>query len=380
MIPDEKQRPDRSARAGRNRLREQERRAGRRRTCLAALACLAVALLAAPLLGRMLLLPRSARHTVVKVAVRTGTEGADLERAGVVRSGFAFDLLARWRGDAGRLKPGLYTLAPDMTPQQILRQLRLGPGHAPDDRVILVIPEGFTLRQIAARLEREHIADGAAFLRLASRPDVRGAWPYDFPRPPGALEGYLCPDSYSFFPGTPPEKVLEALLLNFSRRFSRPYHTQIGASGESLHEIVTKASLIEREARVPQDRQRIAGVIENRLKRGMKLEIDATVLYALGRHKRRVFYKDLLVKSPYNTYRHAGLPPGPIASPGVSAFTAALNPERHDYLYYVARPDGSHYFTRTAKEHEVAVRQAREEWKQASDVETDTVGRADRTN
>ena len=166
------------------------------------------------------------------------------------------------------------------------------------------------------------------------------------------------------------------MVLNFSRRFSRPYQHQIAARGSSLHKIVTIASLIEREAKTQEDRPRIAGVLENRLKKGMKLEIDATVLYALGHHKHRVFFKDLLVDSPYNTYRHAGLPPGPIASPGARSLEAALAPEKNDYYYYVARPNGSHYFTRTGKEHEAAVRQARSESQTASAVSTEPGGKS----
>ncbi|MCW3096857.1 MAG: aminodeoxychorismate lyase, partial [Chthonomonadaceae bacterium] len=109
----------------------------------------------------------------------------------------------------------------------------------------------------------------------------------------------------------------------------------------------------------PADRPRIAGVLENRLKKGMKLEIDATVLYALGYHKDRVYYKDLEVDSPYNTYRNVGLPPGPIANPGMASLDAALHPESNDYLYYVAQPNGAHVFSRTRAEHEAAIRRIR---------------------
>jgi UPF0755 protein len=119
------------------------------------------------------------------------------------------------------------------------------------------------------------------------------------------------------------------------------------------------ASLVEREARLPEERALIAGVLFNRLHRRMLLEVDATVLYALGRHKSVVTYKDLEVNSPYNTYRHIGLPPGPIANPGVAAIEAALTPAVTDYLYYVARADGSHVFSRTYQEHLAAVRRQR---------------------
>lgn len=153
------------------------------------------------------------------------------------------------------------------------------------------------------------------------------------------------------------------MLTNFSARFARPNQAAIASSGHTLHELVTTASLIECEAKAPQDRPRIGGVIENRLRKKMRLEIDATVLYALGHHKDRVLFKDLTVDSPYNTYRHRGLPPGPIASPGLPSLEAALHPEQNDFFYYVARPDGTHIFTRTIQQHHAAIQQVRDERK-----------------
>jgi UPF0755 protein len=145
------------------------------------------------------------------------------------------------------------------------------------------------------------------------------------------------------------------MLDEFTRRFYEPHKEEIARSQHSLHEMVTIASLIERETHVSEERARIAGVIENRLRRGMRLQIDATVLYALEKHKSRVLFRDLQVDSPYNTYRHAGLPPGPIASPGLPCLLAALHPEQHDYLFYVVGPEGSHVFSRTEAEHRRAV-------------------------
>lgn len=309
--------------------------------------------------------PASTTRRTVTVLVPTGASaariGAILERKGVVRSALAFRWYARWRGKRDKLKAGRYELSGDMTLAEILAELQIG---GLDDRLRLTIPEGYTLKQIAAVLEAKGITNADALRKAATDPARIAALGADFPLPKKTLEGYLFPDTYAFRPRTAPEQVLEAMLMNFSRRFVRPYQHEIASRGRDLHEIVTEASLIEREAKAPQDRARIAGVLENRLKRGMKLDIDATVLYALGYHKERVLYKDLEVKSPYNTYRHKGLPPGPIANPGMDALQAALSPERSDYLYYVARPDGSHIFTRSLAEHEVARRQARSEWRQ----------------
>jgi UPF0755 protein len=363
--------------ARRNRLREQEARAGFVRKLAAAAVFLLACASAVGLYGVTLFRPVTSRHRTVKVRIQAGYAGAALERAGVIRSALAFDLYARWHGDEGKYRSGTYALSPSFSLPQIMRQLKLGPGHSPDDIIRVSVPEGFTVRQIAARLEKEGVTDGTEFLQLALNPDTRLAWTYDFPRPPGPLEGYLYPDTYEFLPNTPAEKVLDPMLLNFSRRFYRLYQHQIAASGSSLHQIVTIASLIEREAKTQEDRPRIAGVLENRLKKSMKLEIDATVLYALGHHKQRVYYRDLLVDSPYNTYRHAGLPPGPIASPGESSLKAALAPEKNDFYYYVASRSGSHYFTRTLKEHEAAARQARSERMAAGSVEDGAGGKPD---
>lgn len=312
--------------------------------------------------------PASAEHRAIKVAIPSGASvahiGALLERNGVIRSAWAFGWFTRTRGGDEKLKSGRYTLSPDMTLAQILQELKGGGAKPTDDRIRVTIPEGYTLRQIAAAFAQKGIVEEKAFLKLATSPDSIAQMHADFPLPKTTLEGYLYPDTYFFSAHTPPEQVIDALLTNFSARFARPYQEEIGRSGRDLHRIVTEASLIEREARVQDDRPRIAGVIDNRLKRGMRLEVDATVLYALGHHKQRVLFKDLEVDSPYNTYRHKGLPPGPIANPGLAALQAALRPEANEFLYYVARPDGSHIFTRTLPEHEAAKRRARAERRQ----------------
>jgi len=221
-----------------------------------------------------------------------------------------------------------------------------------------IIPEGLAVRRVAERLVAEGIIrDVGSFIKLAQQPNGRVNLP--FPEPPTGLEGYLFPSGYDLQPNTPPERVAQVMVDEFARQFSQPYADEIAHRGRSLHEIVTIASMIEREAEVEKDRPLIAGVIENRLRKGMRLQIDATVLYAMGRHKNRILYRDLRTPSPYNTYLHAGLPPGPIASPGLPSLLAALRPAKHDYLFYVASPDGSHIFSRTEAEHNEMVEQMR---------------------
>lgn len=296
--------------------------------------------------------------------------GEGLQRSGVVRSGWAFALYAATHPGGRALRPGRHLVSGDMSLAEVLAALRRVEPRARGIRV--TFPEGFTLRQIAERLDAEGVVSGEEFLKAAHNHAVLSQLAADFPLPGDTPEGYLYPDTYLFPPHCTAEQVLQEMVLNFGARFARPYQKELASGPHSLHEIVTIASLIEREARVPADRARIAGVIENRLHRKMRLEIDATVLYALGHHKDRVTYRDLKVESPYNTYRHRGLPPGPIANPGIDSLRAALNPEPNSYLFYVARPDGAHLFSRTIAEHEAAKREVRRE--RRSGVEADPGG------
>lgn len=316
--------------------------------------------------------PPSATHRLQIVIIPRGTHttgiGRLLEREGVIRSAYAFIVQTKLTR-TGSVRAGRYRFYTDMGLREVIDTLARGPQKQGGEQTV-TIPEGYTLRQIADLLETKGVTDGKAFYKLATDArtirDLRIAAPWfqSLQRQKPALktlEGYLFPDTYEFQPHITPLKALETLVTNFGNRFVRPYQQDVdtGPQGQThnLHEIVTIASLIEREAEIEADRARIAGVIENRLQRHQKLQIDATVLYALGHHKNRLLYKDLKVRSPYNTYAHAGLPPGPIANPGLPSLIAALHPEKHDYLYYVARPTGAHIFTRTPAEHAAAIKQ-----------------------
>lgn len=300
----------------------------------------------------------SLRPVLVHIPSRTGAAGTAnlLQRAGVIRNATVFLWYSRLRGEAGRFHAGDYRLSPSYTADEIITRLRRGGGDS--EAIAITVPEGWTLKQIASALEQKGILrDGDAFLAMvkSTHPPLKAP----FALPNIGIEGYLFPDTYRFTPNAPPENVAQAMLDRFTTAFFDKRRADIERSDHTLHEIVTIASLVEREAKVERDRARIAGVIENRLRNHMRLDIDATVLYALGHHKERVLYKDLEVASPYNTYRHKGLPPGPIASPGIPSLEAALNPEKHGFLYYVASPDGSHVFTRTEAEHNAAVARIR---------------------
>lgn len=320
----------------------------------------------------------SGAHVRLPVVVPRGLNSLEigrlLTRQGVVRNAYALLLQTRLTGANRELKAGRHDFYSDMPLEQVVETLRQKAG-GDEDGLRVTLPEGYTLRQVADTLNAKHVCDGNELYRLATDAKFIRALPSDFALPADTLEGYLFPDTYTFKTGTTPALALQAMLTNFGAHFARPYQQEIGAGGRSLHDVVTIASLIEREARVDADRARIAGVIDNRLKRNMRLEIDATVLYALGHHKSRVTYKDLRVDSPYNTYRHAGLPPGPIANPGLPCLLAALHPEANAFVYYVARPNGAHIFTRTPAEHQAAIRQAQRERRQQATIEPDNTGK-----
>jgi UPF0755 protein len=179
----------------------------------------------------------------------------------------------------------------------------------------------------------------------------------DIPNP--TLEGYLFPDTYAFPLGTTARQAVQEMVYDFERRWKPEWDAKASDLKINRNDLVTMASIVEKEARVPEERPVIAAVYYNRLNRGMLLQADPTVQYALGHHVGRVLYKDLAVPSPYNTYVHKGLPPGPVAAPGVASLAAAANPANVPYLYFVASPDGHHEFRMTLQEHTSAIREVR---------------------
>jgi UPF0755 protein len=218
--------------------------------------------------------------------------------------------------------------------------------------VPLTIPEGFRLDQMAGRIARivgvpvERVAAELESEELGAELDLPG---------PG-LEGYLFPDTYRFAQGVPLSIVIEAMAARYRRVWTPERRARLAALGMTEREVVTLASIVQAEARRVDEMPRIAGVYHNRLDQGWFLQADPTVLYALGGYRERLLYAaiDSVEDSPYNTYARAGLPPGPIGSPGERAIDAALSPEDHDFMYFVAWPDGTHVFTRSLAEHNVA--------------------------
>lgn len=320
-----------------------------------------LALVGAALLGldwyRDGLAPANPAARPVLVRIPEGSSVADiadiLHEDSLIRDRRAFKLMLKLNGLADKLQAGVFEIDPDMSAEEIARHIVS--GEVAIRR--LTIPEGLRLTQIAERVEQAQLADADAFIEAAVAETVESET--DMPLPEGSLEGYLFPETYDFCCDLRPQPIIIRMVAEFENRFYEPHREEIARRGLSLHQIVTLASLVEREARVEKERPMIAGVIQNRLDRGMKLQIDATVQYALPEHKERLLFEDLKIDSPYNTYLHKGLPPGPIASPGLPSLMAALRPAETDAYFYVARRDGSHIFTPTYEQHQQAIERVR---------------------
>jgi UPF0755 protein len=213
------------------------------------------------------------------------------------------------------------------------------------------IPEGFELRQIADRLEADGLVNKDKFYAAVKESDLDYAFLKGIPNRENKLEGYLFPDTYEVFKNATEQDIINKMLGRFDQVFTEEYRQRARELNMSLDQVITLASIIEREAKLDKERKIISAVFHNRLNKKMKLESCATVQYLLKEQKSVLTYKDLEVDSPYNTYIYAGLPKGPIASPGVESIEAALYPDKVDFLFFFATKDGSHIFSKTYQEH-----------------------------
>ena len=274
-----------------------------------------------------------------------------LEAAGVIGSAKLFSVYAKVTGRDRSIKAGTYILDRRASWDDVVNALVAGKGIV----LTLTIPEGWDIKTIVPAISRV-MKVPAAELDSAVR-DTALLRRLNVPTP--TLEGYLFPETYLLPESSDAGPIVRRLVAEFERRWKPEWNAQLKKLGMTRHEVMTLASIVEKEARVATERPTISAVYHNRLKIGMMLQADPTVLYALGRHENRVLYRHLEVNSPYNTYRNVGLPPGPIASPGLASIEAALFPADVPYLYFVAHPDGHHEFRTTVREHNAAVRQMR---------------------
>ncbi|MBC8286605.1 MAG: endolytic transglycosylase MltG [Nitrospinae bacterium] len=272
----------------------------------------------------------------------------ELSSQGLIRSPSAFQAIAYIQDKETQVKVGEFSLSPSMLPAEII--LRITSGKTVLHPV--TIPEGYRITEIAALLHAQGLADHEVFvLQTQDKNLIRSL---DIPT--DSLEGYLFPETYHFSKFTAEAKIVQKMVDTFKEQTSKSQLLESAKESPlSWHEIITLASLIEKETGLDSERKMISSVFHNRLRKNMRLQTDPTVIYAIEKFDGNIRKRDLKIDSPYNTYRYKGLPPGPIASPGIKSIVAAISPIKSDHLYFVSRQDGSHHFSSTLAEHNRAV-------------------------
>jgi len=316
---------------------------------LAILFIIVTVLSSGPLLFLLLNSPHN-RLSGARFCVHQGesvkTVARNLKDSGFIRSALFFTGLVRVRHDTGNIKSGEYTLSPNLKTTKIIDMFTRGVVVTQK----FTIPEGLTVKQVAAQLERNEIVHSEDFIKACSNK----AFMHKYGIPFESAEGFLFPDTYIVAKGLSAGQLVDIMIERFFKGIIQIPFTHYSA--DELKRVVIIASLVEREAKVDDERALIAAVFYNRLKQNKRLESCATVQYILGKTKERLLYSDLKFDSPYNTYLHTGLPPGPIANPGIKSIEAAIFPADVDYLFFVSKKDGTHFFSSTYQEHLEAIK------------------------
>lgn len=300
----------------------------------------------------------SAIERSVNVKIQNGLTTAEiadkLAEKGVIRSKVKFRILARLRGYDNKLRPGSYTFTLDMEDDEVFAKLLTGEKKL----IKFTIPEGFGVKEIAERLYNLDLVDKEDFLRAA-----KNFAPYEYMHKHKdvyfAAEGFLFPDTYTVESDMEIDELLDLMSRTFDEKLTPAMRLQAEKMDLSIYDLITLASLVEREVRYPEDRPIVAQVLLKRLKINMPLQTDATLQYLMDVPKEEVSIEDTQIDSPYNTYQHVGLPPGPIANPGMASIKAVLNPADTDYLYFVADRQGHNHYAYTYEEHLNLVNQYR---------------------
>jgi len=311
---------------------------------------LAIILIVAGLLFFKASLPMSDNTQPQVFEVKSGMTlkqvSQELFRQNLIRSANAFQAIALIQDKEKLIKVGEYYISPSMLPAEILQRITSGKTvlHS------ITIPEGYRITEIANLLEEKDLADKNIFLQEAKNVELLEGIPTS------SLEGYLFPDTYHFGKRTTEAAIINKMVETFKERaLKQEFLKRAEDLGFSYHEIITLASLIEKETGKDSERKQISSVFHNRLKKNMLLQTDPTVIYVIDFFDGNIRKRDLNIDSPYNTYRYKGLPPGPIANPGLKSIIAALYPATTSNLYFVSKQDGSHKFSATLNEHNRAV-------------------------
>lgn len=315
--------------------------------------------------------PPGSSEQAVRVTISKGMGakkvGETLEAKGLIRNTFLFSMWLKYKNEGSRFQAGDYDFKPGMTNGEIVAKLNNGETVAAET-IRFTIPEGFTVVQIADRLAKEGIVDKDKFMNAVRNPSQfsNSTWTKQIPTDDNLrypIEGYLFPETYEMKKGSTESDIIDRMLAELDRKLGtlpEDWQSVLEERGWTLHELLTAASLVEREVVVDEERPIVAGIILNRLDKKMPLQIDATIQYLLDKQKEKLTNDDLKVDSPYNTYQNKGLPPGPISSPSLKSIEAVLYPADTDYLYYVTKKDGSntHLFAETYKQHQKNIRES----------------------
>lgn len=300
-------------------------------------------------------------NAVKEITVTENTDlvslAKQLDEQGVISYGTIFKLYVGIKGDNEGVLAGSYSLNPNMDYGQIIDTLV---NASSTETMNITVPEGYSVAQIKQLLLDEHVCTEDALNEALNAYSFKHTFlQEELPAEEGWLEGYLFPDTYEIYKGNATVvSTINKMLNNFESKYDEEVQSGAESLGRSMHDIVTIASLVEREAQVDSERATIAGVIYNRLNNASEfpyLQVDASVLYGLGRTSGKLSEEDLQSNTPYNLYTQQGLPPGPICNPGYASLVAASHPEQHNYFYYVAMPDGTHLFANSYAEHEANI-------------------------
>lgn len=274
-----------------------------------------------------------------------------LGKDGVLRNPSMFILLGILRGDSGKIKAGEYIVEGEISPTRLLDDLVSARARF----VSLTIPEGFSLKDIAGRIEQKKLGDGKKFIKLARDPEFIASLGLPFGENLTVLEGLVYPDTYYFHPGTSESQLLATMVREFKKKAANLLRDNSAKVGLTPYKTLILASIIEKETGVGRERPLISAVFHNRLRARMRLGSDPTVIYGIPKFDGNLKRIHLRTRTPYNTYRIQGLPPTPIANPGLGSIRAALEPAKVDFLYFVSKGDGTHFFSKDYRTHNKAV-------------------------
>lgn len=303
--------------------------------------------------------PVSRDTTTILIEIASGQPvrsiAQKLKDARIIRNTQVFSFYVVLHGVSGRLQAGTYTLSPSMNVPTIVQGIAF--GKAVSNETIIQIPEGWNSEQMGAYFEQKRLFSATDWNVAVATTDIHTLLPNaSFSILSGKpatvnLEGYVFPDTYRVFKRSTPANIINRMIANTQKKITGELIAGFTKQGLTIHQALTMASIVEKEARAPLDKKKIAGILYNRLALGMPLQSDVTVLYALRSAGTTVSSQDLQVDSPYNTYKNVGLPPGPINSPGLDALNAVANPEASNDYYFLAAPDGTVYYAKTLEEH-----------------------------